>query len=102
MILIHCILCYDMYSTPMLQIIEEVTSNPNDNTPITLLFGNLTPKDILLKERFDAIAQKHKNFKVVYLVDEDDGTQQFKVEVGRVTEERIKKYMPPPAEGNEI
>lgn len=32
--------------TPMAQVIEEITRNPNDKTKVTLLFANLSPRDV--------------------------------------------------------
>jgi len=50
--------------TPMLQVIEEVLRNPEDKTTLSLVFGNVTADDILLKSRIDALAAKHpKQFK---------------------------------------
>ena len=45
--------------TPMLQVIEEVLRNPADKTTLSLVFGNVTEADILLKSRIDALAAKH-------------------------------------------
>jgi NAD(P)H-flavin reductase len=49
--------------------IEEVLSNPNDKTKVTLLFANTTVDDILLKQELDKLAQKNPDrFKVYYTV----------------------------------
>lgn len=50
--------------TPMLQIIEEVLSDPRDDTELRLLFANRSARDILLKARLDALQLKHPRFKV--------------------------------------
>lgn len=50
--------------TPMLQIAQEVVRNPEDKTEVTLVFANKTEDDILLRKELDAMARKHKNFKV--------------------------------------
>lgn len=82
--------------TPMLQVIEAILSNPADKTKITLVFGNISEVDILLKETLDALAAKHSNFKVVYTLDKpkDD----WKGLKGHVNAEVIKKYLPAPAD----
>lgn len=49
--------------TPMLQIVQEVLRNPEDKTEVSLIFANVSDKDILLKQTFDDMAAKHKNFK---------------------------------------
>jgi len=91
--------------TPMLQIIEEISSNPEDDTRVVLMYANLSKKDILLKERFDALQEKNPNFDVVYLIEDDkdwDASDKQLHEKGRVTKDFIQKYLPPPEEGNQI
>jgi cytochrome-b5 reductase len=48
----------------MLQIIDAILSNPNDYTQLSLLYANLSPENILLKDNLDALAHAHPNFKV--------------------------------------
>lgn len=50
--------------TPMLQVASEVLKNPDDKTEVSLIFGNLTEDDILLRKHIDQLAKSHKNFKV--------------------------------------
>jgi len=80
--------------TPMLQVINEIASNPMDKTKVTLLFANLTPEDILLKERLDDIQKKNSNIKVHYTVDKPNSS--WKGIKGLVTEDMIKSYLPAP------
>lgn len=49
--------------TPMLQVVEGILSNPADKTKVSLVFANNEERDILLKDRLDALAKKHPNFK---------------------------------------
>lgn len=44
--------------TPMLQIMNRIFSDPKDTTKVTLVFANVTPKDILLREEIDALQRK--------------------------------------------
>eukprot|EP00483_Globobulimina_turgida_P000709 UN00709 len=37
--------------TPMLQLIEEIIADKNDNTQVSMIFGNVSIDDILLKPR---------------------------------------------------
>ena len=37
--------------TPMLQVAQEITRNPEDKTEVTLVFANVSEDDILLKKR---------------------------------------------------
>lgn len=39
--------------TPMWQIMQEIDANPNDKTKATLVFGNVTEADILLRKEFE-------------------------------------------------
>ena len=56
--------------TPMLQVLEKALADPADATKFALLFGNVTPDDILLKGRLDALAAAHPGrFAVEYYVD---------------------------------
>lgn len=41
--------------TPMLQIIDAILKNPEDITKVSLLYANVSPDDILLKEKLDAL-----------------------------------------------
>jgi cytochrome-b5 reductase len=54
--------------TPMLQVLREVLNNPLDKTKVTLVYGNQSEDQILLKDRLDAMA-KDARFNVVYTVD---------------------------------
>jgi len=80
--------------TPMLQVINEILSNPSDNTEVSLLFANIAPEDILLKERLDARAAKHRNFKVHYVLERPP--PDWKGSRGYVSADTIKRVMPPP------
>lgn len=80
--------------TPILQVVKEVLRNQDDKTEITFAFGNTTFEDILLKDDFDALAEKHKNFKVIYVLSKPPTG--WTGGVGHIDEELIKKHMPPP------
>lgn len=57
--------------TPMLQIIRAVIRGreAGDRTEIDLIFANVTPQDILLKEDLDALAAADEGFRVHYVLD---------------------------------
>lgn len=40
--------------------------DPKDTTELSLLYANVSPDDILLREELDALAAKHDNFSVWY------------------------------------
>ena len=54
----------------MYQILDYALKDPSNKTRFTLIFANLTEKDILMKEEFDALRKKYsKTLNVVYTVD---------------------------------
>lgn len=93
--------------TPMLQIIRAIDKNPSDQTHKSLIFGNVSVDDILLKDELDAIVNKHAvtgKFKIHYCVDKkpDDTPPDFNHSVGFITPELIEKHMPAPAKNTLI
>ncbi|KAL6756716.1 hypothetical protein V8C86DRAFT_2643455 [Haematococcus lacustris] len=90
--------------TPMLQVIDAVLANPADTTKVSLLYANLTPGDIILKARLDALAAKHADrLKVTYIVDKPGwGGLFWPGLVGRVNKEVLQKTMPPPDPANMV
>jgi cytochrome-b5 reductase len=81
--------------TPMLQVLEEIVSNPNDKTEVSLLFANNTTKDILLQEQIDALARKNKNLKVTYVIDKPEAG--WTGPTGYINADMLKKYLPAPS-----
>jgi hypothetical protein len=75
--------------TPMLQVVRAIIRGrkDGDRTEVDLIFANVTPSDILLKEDLDALAKEDKGFRVHYTLDKpDDG---WAGEKGFVTAEMI-------------
>ncbi|RPD54450.1 cytochrome-b5 reductase [Lentinus tigrinus ALCF2SS1-7] len=80
--------------TPMYQILDYALKDPSNKTRFTLIFANVTEKDILLKEEFDALASKFpKTFNVVYTVDKAE--QGWKGPTGYVNQELVMQHLPP-------
>lgn len=84
--------------TPMLQVIQEIIQNPHDKTQVDLVFANNTEDDILLKDRLDAIAKKHKNIRVHYVLSQVQHPDQWKGYTGFVSEEIIRRHIHAPSE----
>ncbi|XP_024026509.1 NADH-cytochrome b5 reductase-like protein [Morus notabilis] len=82
--------------TPMLQVIEAILKNPDDNTQVSLLYGNVSPDDILLKQKLDFLAASHPNLKVYYTV--DNPTKNWKGGKGYISKEIVLKGLPGPGE----
>lgn len=78
--------------TPMLQVLEEVLSEQDDHTHVCLLFANTTEQDIILKDRLDALAKKHPNFEVHYIVSRP--SKSWTGYNGHITADLIKKHFP--------
>lgn len=83
--------------TPMLQVIEEIAQNPHDKTEVDLIFANNTFEDILLKERLDAIAKKHKNIRVHYILSQS-APEGWKGYTGFISAEIVKKHLGAPSD----
>jgi len=87
--------------TPCLQVAEELLSNPDDTTEITLIFCNQNPEAIFLKDHIDDLATKSQGrFKVHYCVDKADGiiTESYWKQkgglTGYVTADMITTHLP--------
>lgn len=52
----------------MLQIIKAILRNPDDNTQVDLIFANVNPEDILLKEDLDELSAANTHFRVHYVL----------------------------------
>ena len=85
--------------TPMWQLIRAIFNNPEDKTKVTLIFGNVTKEDILLKEEFDSIENTYPNrFRAFYVLDNPpEGWEQGK---GHITKDLLKTLLPEPKDGN--
>ncbi|XP_028801574.1 NADH-cytochrome b5 reductase-like protein [Neltuma alba] len=82
--------------TPMLQVIEAILKNPDDKTRISLLYANISPDDILLKQKLDVLAASHPNLKVFYTVDHP--TKNWRGGVGYISEDMAEKGLPAPGD----
>ena len=69
----------------MLQVVEHALRDPSDRTRFSLVFGNVSEADILLKERIDALAAAHPaRLRVTYIVDTAAAAAGGKAWAGRV------------------
>eukprot|EP01024_Parvocaulis_polyphysoides_P026157 TRINITY_DN23869_c0_g1_i5.p1 TRINITY_DN23869_c0_g1~~TRINITY_DN23869_c0_g1_i5.p1 ORF type:complete len:276 (+),score=23.82 TRINITY_DN23869_c0_g1_i5:50-877(+) len=83
--------------TPMYQIAQAILSNPKDKTKISLIFGNVTVDDILLKDELEQMALEHPDqFSVHFIVDKQPEGE-WNGSVGYITADMIKQYCPAPA-----
>ena len=84
--------------TPMYQVLTEILANEADMTEVSLLYGNITEKDIILKGELDKLAASHSNFKLTYILDKPPAG--WAGAAGYVTADLVTKHMPPPAADN--
>jgi len=84
--------------TPCLQVAEELLSDGEDNTEITLIFCNQCPEAIFLKDHIDAlVARSNGRFKVHYCVDKVSTgffSDAWNGLTGYVTKEMVAEYLP--------
>jgi len=86
--------------TPMLQIVRAVQKDPTDHTHKSLIFGNVSVGDILLKDELDAVVKGAAGgrFKLHYCVDKAPDTPvDYEHSTGFINADLIKKHLPPPA-----
>ncbi|KAI9805882.1 MAG: NADH-cytochrome b5 reductase [Sarcosagium campestre] len=85
--------------TPMWQVIRAIFKNPADKTKVTLVFGNLTEEDILLKKELQDLENTYpQRFRAFYVLDTPpDHWTQGK---GHITKELLKTVLPEPKAGN--
>ena len=83
----------------MYQLIRAIFKNPSDKTKVTLVFGNLSEPDILLKPELQDLENTYPNrFRAFYVLDHPpEGWMQGK---GHITKELLKTVLPEPKADN--
>ena len=83
----------------MYQLARAIFKNPEDKTKVTLVFGNLTEEDILLKREFEELENTYpQRFRAFYLLDKPPDT--WTQGSGHITKELLKTVLPEPKEKN--
>lgn len=78
--------------TPLYQIIHAIAKDPADKTKVSLFYGNVSEKDILLKEELEAIAAKNpEQFDFHFFVDKAESN--WKGQTGFITKEYLEKHL---------
>ncbi|GFQ03462.1 NADH-cytochrome b5 reductase-like protein [Phtheirospermum japonicum] len=83
--------------TPMLQIIDAILKNPDDHTQVSLLYANVSPDDILLKKKLDALSASNPNLKVIYYT-VDNPTMDWLGGKGYISKDMVVKGLPSPSD----
>ncbi|SCV01583.1 LAMI_0G12376g1_1 [Lachancea mirantina] len=87
---------------PMYQIMKSIHADPSDKTKVSLVYGNQTEDDILLKKELDAFVESNPDqFKIRYLLDKP-ARDTWEGGVGYVTADVMKEFLPAPADGVQL
>ncbi|OXV09611.1 hypothetical protein Egran_02618 [Elaphomyces granulatus] len=85
--------------TPMYQLLRSIFKNPEDKTKVTLVFGNVTENDILLKKELQELENTYpQRFKAFYVLDKPP--KEWTGGSGYITKELLKIVLPEPKEDN--
>jgi cytochrome-b5 reductase len=85
--------------TPMYQLMRQIFNNPDDKTKVTLVFGNVTEQDILLKQEFEHLENTYpQRFRAFYVL--DSPPEKWQQGKGFITKELLKTVLPEPKEEN--
>lgn len=85
--------------TPMYQLLRGIFKNPEDKTQVTLIFGNVTEEDILLKNKFDELENTYpQRFRAFYVLDKPPAS--WAGNSGFITKDLLKTVLPEPKSGN--
>ncbi|KAJ5477501.1 NADH-cytochrome b5 reductase 2 [Penicillium diatomitis] len=85
--------------TPMYQLARRIFKNPDDRTKVTLVFGNVSEEDILLKKELEELENTYpQRFRAFYVL--DNPPKGWTGGKGFITKELLKTVMPEPKEEN--
>ncbi|KAI8962577.1 ferredoxin reductase-like protein [Daldinia sp. FL1419] len=85
--------------TPMYQLARAIFKNPDDKTKVTLVFGNVSEEDILLKREFAELENTYPNrFRAFYVL--DNPPKEWTGAKGYITKDLLKTVLPEPKSEN--
>ncbi|KAF3069702.1 NADH-cytochrome b5 reductase 2 [Daldinia childiae] len=85
--------------TPMYQLARAIFKNPDDKTKVTLIFGNVSEEDILLKHEFAELENTYPNrFRAFYVL--DNPPKEWVGGKGFITKDLLKTVLPEPKSEN--
>ncbi|KAK0630122.1 hypothetical protein B0T17DRAFT_527550 [Bombardia bombarda] len=85
--------------TPMFQLCRAIFNNPEDKTKVTLVFGNVTEEDILLKKELASLENTYpQRFRAFYVLDK--APKEWAGGKGFITQELLKTVLPEPKTDN--
>ncbi|OTB05101.1 hypothetical protein M426DRAFT_22208 [Hypoxylon sp. CI-4A] len=85
--------------TPMYQLARAIFKNPEDKTKVTLIFGNVSEEDILLKREFEDLENTYPNrFRAFYVL--DNPPKEWVGAKGHINKDLLKTVLPEPKNEN--
>ncbi|KAK3362697.1 hypothetical protein B0T25DRAFT_13181 [Lasiosphaeria hispida] len=85
--------------TPMFQLVRAIFNNPEDKTKVTLVFGNISEDDILLKKELTKLENTYpQRFRAFYVL--DNPPKEWAGGKGFITKELLKTVLPEPKSEN--
>lgn len=85
--------------TPMYQLARQIFKNPDDKTKVTLVFGNVSEDDILLKKELQDLENTYpQRFRAFFVL--DNPPQGWTGGKGYITKDLLKTVLPEPKEDN--
>jgi cytochrome-b5 reductase len=85
--------------TPMFQLCRAIFNNPDDKTKVTLVFGNVSEDDILLKKELAALENSNpRRFRAFYVL--DNAPKHWTGAQGYINKDLLKTVLPEPKEDN--
>ncbi|KAF2839444.1 ferredoxin reductase-like protein [Patellaria atrata CBS 101060] len=87
--------------TPMWQLANTIFKNQDDKTKVTLVFGNISEDDIILKREWEHLENTYpQRFRAFYTLDKPSET--WKGGKGFITKDLLKTVLPEPKEGEKV
>lgn len=85
--------------TPMFQLCRAIFNNPDDQTKVTLVFGNISEEDILLKHELATLENHYpRRFRAFYVL--DNPPKEWTGGKGYINKELLKTVLPEPKSDN--
>lgn len=85
--------------TPMWQLARAIFNNPNDKTKVTLVFGNVTEEDILLRKELAELENTYpQRFRAFYVL--DNPPKDWPGHKGYIDKNLLKTVLPEPKSDN--
>ncbi|KAH7208542.1 hypothetical protein DER44DRAFT_862855 [Fusarium oxysporum] len=84
---------------PLYQLARAIFSNPNERTKVTLILGNVTEEDILLKEKLDQLEKTYpERFRAFYVLSQP--SKEWTGGKGRISKDLLQTTLPDPKSEN--